>query len=77
MRIRELHSVACQLVEVWRGHFGFWVVAPDITVTEIISKDDQDVRRAGGALSARTGEVITTVTTAIKDAVLRFIVTVS
>jgi hypothetical protein len=47
VRIRELHSLAGEAVDVGSGYAGIRIIHADVAVAEIVGKDDNDVRAIG------------------------------
>ena len=43
MRIRETHATLRESVNIWRMDFGFGVVAGDVAIAHVISKNQNDV----------------------------------
>ena len=48
MRIGEANALACEPVEMRRGHLALSVVAAHIAVAEIVGEDEQDVWLVSG-----------------------------
>lgn len=59
MGIGEADALCCELVEVWGGDFGVWVVGVEVAVSEVVGKDEDDVgwaRVCGGQSDEEGGE---------------------
>lgn len=43
MRVGESPTVVGELVEVWSGYFGPWIIAAEVSESKIIGIQDEDV----------------------------------
>ena len=43
MRIRETHATLGESVKIWRVDFGFGVIARDVAIAHVVSKNQNDI----------------------------------